>query len=54
VRFEPGERKEVALVAIGGAGEVTGFNDLADEAVGGEGAKERALERARGRGFRGA
>jgi urease subunit gamma/beta len=53
VRFEPGERKEVTLVAIGGTGEVSGFSNLADEAVGADGARERALERARARGFKG-
>ena len=28
VRFEPGEEKEIELVAIGGAGAVHGFNNL--------------------------
>ena len=30
VRFEPGEEKEVALVAYGGSKKVVGFNNLVD------------------------
>ena len=50
VRFEPGERREVSLVAYGGTGRVTGMNGLADGATS-EGAREDAVERARERGF---
>ena len=36
VRFEPGEEKEVSLVAFGGARNVFGFNNLVNGAVIGE------------------
>jgi urease subunit gamma/beta len=54
VRFEPGQRKEVTLVAFGGRRELSGLNaltqgDAADDAV-----RRAALERARAAGFRGA
>jgi urease subunit gamma/beta len=54
VRFEPGESKEVDLVAYAGTGEVSGFNGLVDGPVGRPETRARALERARTRGFRGA
>ena len=54
VRFEPGESKEVALVAFGGAGEVFGLNRLTDGSVRGEQRKSESLRRARERGFKGA
>jgi urease subunit gamma/beta len=54
VRFEPGESKEVALVAFGGAGEVFGLNRLTDGSIRGEPRKAEALRRARERGFKGA
>ena len=53
VRFEPGESKEVALVAFGGTGEIFGLNRLADGPSTPDGLPE-ALERARQAGFRGA
>lgn len=54
VRFEPGEDKEVTLVAFGGTGEVFGLNRLADgQTADGSGLAD-ALERARRAGFRGA
>ena len=54
VRFEPGARKDVTLVEIGGTGEVTGLNRLTDGSVHSEAVKARALARAREHGFRGA
>ena len=54
VRFEPGESKDVALVAFGGSGELVGLNDLTGGSVRSEQNKEAALRRARERGFRGA
>lgn len=54
VRFEPGDRKEVTLVAFGGAGELFGLNGLTDGSARSELTKARALERARARGFKGA
>ena len=54
VRFEPGEAKEVALVAFGGSGELYGLNSLTDGSHRSEANKEAALIRARERGFKGA
>ena len=54
VRFEPGESKEVTLVAFGGSGEVFGLNRLTDGSIRGELRREEALKRARDRGFKGA
>jgi urease subunit gamma/beta len=54
VRFEPGEAKEVALVAFGGSGEVFGLNNLTDGTTKGEKAKKDALARAKAQGFKGA
>ena len=54
VRFEPGEAKEVALVAFGGSGELYGLNSLTDGAARSEEHKQAALRRARDRGFKGA
>lgn len=53
VRFEPGQAKEVTLVAFGGLGEVSGLNALTEGPTGPEHAAA-ALERARAAGFRGA
>ena len=54
VRFEPGMKKSVALVALGGSATVTGLNNLTEGAVADPAVKRAALERARQRGFRGA
>ena len=54
VRFEPGESKQVTLVAFGGTGEISGLNDLTRGSVRSEERKADALRRARERGFRGA
>lgn len=54
VRFEPGESKEVALVAFGGTGNISGFNGLTEGPADLEETRARALERARSRGFKGA
>jgi urease subunit gamma/beta len=54
VRFEPGDRKEVTLVAFGGTGELYGLNALTNGSARSERTKARALERARARGFKGA
>ena len=52
-RFEPGQAREVALVAFGGTGAVSGLNALTE---GGTDAASlpAALARARAAGFRGA
>lgn len=52
VRFEPGERKEVELVAVGGKRRVTGLNRLTEGSV--DTGKQKALERARTEGYGGA
>jgi urease subunit gamma/beta len=54
VRFEPGQTKQVALVAFGGRREVTGFHGLSDGPVDGQDARAAALARARAGGFKGA
>jgi urease beta subunit len=53
VRFEPGDEKVVALVALAGAREVHGLNALTDGATG-AGARPAALARAARAGFAGA
>jgi len=52
-RFEPGDRKEVDLVEVGGDQLVTGMNALTDGPVDEE-TKAAALERAAAEGFSGA
>jgi urease beta subunit len=51
VRFEPGDEREVPLVAFGGARRAVGFAALVD---GDLDDVDGALERARAKGFRGA
>lgn len=53
IRFEPGEEKDVDLVDYGGMGRILGFNRMAEGAVTGPQATERALRRARELGYRG-
>jgi urease beta subunit len=50
VRWEPGQTREVRLVAFAGRREVHGFNGLVDGPLTEE-SKAAALERARARGF---
>jgi urease subunit gamma/beta len=54
VRFEPGMKRTVRLVALGGARRVFGEAALAEGALDESGARERALDRARERAYRGA
>ena len=54
VRFEPGESREVTLVAFGGTGEVVGLNSLTNGSTRNDARKAEALRRARSRGFTGA
>ncbi len=54
VRFEPGDSKEVTLVAIAGSREVYGLNGLTDGALDEPGRREAAIARAVARGFQGA
>jgi len=53
-RFEPGEAKQVTLVALGGDGIVTGLNNLTNGPVSSDAVKSAALARARAGGFKGA
>jgi len=50
VRFEPGEEKDVWLVALAGSGHVFGFNNLVDGLL--EGGEDAALAEALNRGFK--
>jgi len=50
VRFEPGERREVDLIAFGGNQRLTGLNGLTDGTVR-EGPDAETLRRAEQRGF---
>ncbi|RAR62554.1 urease subunit gamma/beta [Paraburkholderia unamae] len=54
VRFEPGDSKEVTLVAIAGTREIYGLNGLTDGALDEPGRREAALARAAAHGFQGA
>src|SRR5579859_3725651 len=45
VRFEPGERKEVNLVAFGGSRLIRGHNGLVEGSLGDPAVRQRALER---------
>ncbi len=51
VRFEPGDTKDVPLVAIGGAREVTGLNGLVNGPLDAPGAKQAAIQALDQRGF---
>jgi len=51
VRFEPGERKEVTLVSVGGKGHITGLNRLTEGSVVDGAGREEALKRAHARGY---
>jgi urease subunit beta len=50
VRFEPGEEKDVWLVALAGNGRVFGFNNLVDGPL--EGGSDTALSDALSKGFK--
>lgn len=54
VRFEPGQKKDVTLCKFGGRGEITGLNALTDGPTDSSEARERALDKARNAGFKGA
>ena len=51
VRFEPGDRKDVPLVAIGGTRRVRGLNGLASGSLDSPAVRAAALEAVRDRGF---
>jgi urease beta subunit len=51
VRFEPGDTKTVALVAIGGTRLMYGLNSLVNQALDDPEAKAAALERVRSLGY---
>jgi urease subunit gamma/beta len=54
VRFEPGQRKEVALVGFGGRQELSGLNALTNGLATDQSVRDVALQRAREAGFKGA
>jgi urease subunit beta len=54
VRFEPGDTRDVDLVAFGGTRRVVGFNGLVMGSVTASVTAERALSHAAARGFSGA
>lgn len=54
MRFEPGMPKTVRLVAFGGARQALGFGGLVDGPLDEPGSRDRALEAARARHYRGA
>jgi urease beta subunit len=51
VRFEPGDTREVELVAFGGAQRAVGFNNLVDGSTITENGRRQALRRANEQGF---
>lgn len=51
VRFEPGDRKDVTLVAIGGSRRVRGLNGLTDDSLDSPVARAQAVEAVAKRGF---
>ena len=51
VRFEPGDRREVLLVAIGGGRRVVGLNGLVNGALDDPAVRAAAIAAARDRGF---
>jgi urease subunit beta len=51
IRFEPGDTKTVALVAIGGTRQIQGLNNLVDRALDAPNAKAMALERVQRLGY---
>ncbi len=51
IRFEPGEEKDVKLVAFGGRGKLIGFNGLTMGNMNDIAVREAALERARSKGY---
>jgi urease beta subunit len=53
VRFEPGDRREVTLVAIGGTRRVQGLNNLTNGNLDSPAVRARALSAASQRGFLG-
>ncbi|MBX6772297.1 MAG: urease subunit beta [Chloroflexi bacterium] len=53
LRFEPGDSREVELVALGGTGRVVGFNHLTEGSVRAIEKMAVALENAARRGFQG-
>ncbi len=54
VRFEPGEKKSVILVELGGAKVARGFNNLTDGPVTNEDNRKKALKKAADEKFKGA
>ncbi len=51
VRFEPGEEKKIHLIPLGGRRNVYGLNGLTEGSANAERGAEKALSRARNKGF---
>ncbi|MEO7908970.1 MAG: urease subunit beta [Roseiflexaceae bacterium] len=51
VRFEPGDTRDIELVALGGLGRAVGFNNLTDGATTTESGVRKSLRLAREQGF---
>ena len=51
VRFEPGDRKEVTLVAVGGTRRILGLNGLTSGSLDSADVRKQALEAMQDRGF---
>ena len=54
IRFEPGDERDVNLVAFGGTGTIIGFNGLLEGAVSASWTAQRAKDQAALLGYRGA
>jgi urease subunit gamma/beta len=54
IRFEPGVKKAIDLVKMGGTGKVIGFGNLTNGSIHSKQIKKAALKRARERGYKGA
>lgn len=52
VRFEPGEKKEIELVDIGGKRRITGLNNLTDGSLNSESVKRAAIKRVNDQGYK--
>jgi urease beta subunit len=52
VRFEPGEKKEIELVEVGGKRRITGLNNLTNGSLNSQSVKREAIKRAKNQGYR--
>lgn len=52
VRFEPGEEKEIELVAFGGNNKLFGFNNLVDGSINSDDARQSAMQKLEEQNFK--